>query len=270
MNECITCYPSLARDKIAVTLVAHGLNLKPEAMLPLINFLRNLGSEVYLVRLSGHEANGPGIGSIMSVTWQAEMLAGYEMAKQASRDSSLPLYFLGYSMGALLGQALMSLPLHRITFDRQVLLAPATGIRWRSYLLKVLFIFGSRRTIRSFAPEAYRANTALPLFVYRILFNEEKKVLASHFSNLNIPSLIVLDPKDELISHRKLQNQIKKYSLTRYRILLLHKKDAHKKRGYCHQIFDPDTLGNQRWKVMTTEIKQFLFGQLPDEMAPVQ
>ena len=257
--QVILYYPSLLLPKTAVTLVVHGLNVKPTAMEPLINWLAGQGSDVYLVPLSGHHEKGASIKDVTASLWEAEMLAGYQQARTAATDNKLPLYFLGYSLGALLGQSMIALKQQGVCFDKQVLLAPATAIRTRSYLLKCLFIFGKQRMLPSFTPQSYRANAALPLAIYQILFREVKKVVQAGLGKWNVPTLILIDPKDELISYRKLVRYVNRYNLTNCQILTLNKELKGRKDHYRHLILDEETMGAANWVLVTMAMKQFLF-----------
>lgn len=259
MEKYLLFYPSALAKKTAITLVAHGLNQKPEAMLPLIGCLTSAGSDVYLVRLSGHFIESIVIEQVTASTWRTEMQRGYDKAKKEAMAAFLPLFFVGYSLGALLGQSMIIQNRNKIVFDRQVLLAPATAIRRRSYLLKFFFIFGLGRRVPSFAPKQYRANNSLPLFFYNILFKEERKVLDAGFDGLNIPTLIIIDPKDELISYKKLRSQLIWFNLTNYRILTIGKRENERKHRYRHLVIDEQTLGKKHWQLVTSEIVTFLF-----------
>ena len=261
MKHNIAYYPSLLARKTAVTLVAHGLNLKPEAMLPLINWLAGQGSDVYLVKLSGHHPS-TSITEVQPSTWQQEMLSGCELATKASLDNGVPLFFLGYSLGALLGQSVAAKYPERVKFHRQVLIAPAFAMRQRSILIRLLFLFGKQRKVPSFSPKEYRVNKSLPLLIYDILFREEEIVLASRFKNLNTPTLVVVDPKDELISYPRLSRQVKEFGLTNYRLLVLEHDLANRSGGYHHLIIDEPTMGKRNWEKVTSEMRQLLFAPL--------
>lgn len=260
MTTAITYNSSSLSAKRAVTLVAHGLNLKPEAMLFLVNWLAGNGSDVYLVSLSGHHKNGIGIREVTLSIWQEEMLAGYEMARKASLLHSIPLYFLGYSLGALLVQSMAALSIERTLFDRQVLIAPAFAIRKRSYLIKLLFFLGKQRTVPSYTPKGYKVNESLPLNIYDLMFTEEKKVLKSKFITLTLPTLILIDPKDELISYNRLMKLISRFGLANYRVVVLDHHLKGRSEAYHHLIIDEQTMGKENWEKAACEIKKFLFG----------
>ncbi len=259
MENHIDFYPSLLPGKTAVTLVAHGLNLKPEAMLPLSSWLTGHGSDVYLIKLSGHHKNSIAIKDVTAPVWQTEMLAGYKMAKEASSNGSVPLFFLGFSLGALLGQSMIALTMESAPFEKQVLLAPAIAVRRRSYLIKLLFFLGKQRVLPSYTPKGYRVNDSLPLLIYDVLFSEERKVLGSGFKGLNIPTLIIIDPKDEMVSYKRLLRQISRFGLTNYQMIALDHRSKDNRRKYHHLIIDEKSMGKRNWERVTREIGRFLF-----------
>ncbi|HYH16380.1 MAG TPA: hypothetical protein VD794_14220, partial [Flavisolibacter sp.] len=214
---------------------------------------------VYLVQLSGHYEEGVNIRQVTTALWQNEMFSGYTIAKQAAINYGLPLYFLGYSLGALLGQTMIALIQEKASFDKQILLAPAVAIRKRSHWLRILFFFNKQTLLPSFTPKDYRANKALPLHIYQILFNEEKKLWAAKEHHLNIPTLILIDPKDELISYSRLLQWINQFKLSHYRVIVLKEDLKNRKSQYHHLIISEETMGSVNWDIATNAIKQFLF-----------
>jgi esterase/lipase len=259
MKKNMGYYPSLLTGRTAVSLVAHGLNQKPEAMLSLVSWLNSHGSDVYLINLSGHHQNSIAIKDVTSSVWHTEMLEGYQMARKTSLAASVPLYFLGYSLGALLGQSMVALSMENAPFDKQVLIAPAFAIRRRSYLIRFLCLFGKQRKLPSYTPEGYRVNESLPLLIYELLFTEERRIFKSKFRKLNIPTLVIIDPKDELISYKRLLKQINKFGLTNYRVVVLDQNTKDRDCKYHHLIIDERTMGAGNWKMVTCEMGKFLF-----------
>src|SRR5689334_16365563 len=126
--------------------------MKPAGMLAITQWLNEQGSDVYLVKLSGHYEDSIHIKHITSTLWEEEMLHAYAIAKKAAIESRVPLFFLGYSLGALLGQALMLSLKEDNIFDRQVLIAPATAVRNRSYALKLFSYIYKKIMLPSFTP----------------------------------------------------------------------------------------------------------------------
>jgi esterase/lipase len=250
--------PSSTKAK-AVSLVVHGLNVKPSAMLDIAHWLNEQGSDVYLVRLTGH-ADSTNILNVTGELWDSEMLGSYEIAKRAAVAKNLPLYFVGYSLGALLGQDMVQFSNPQVTFDKQVLIAPAIGMRNRSHLVKALFFLNNKK-LPSYTPVEVRANKGLPVKVYKILFQKEKRLYRSKFSRLNIPTLLVIDHDDELISERKLRRIIDQCDLTQYEFLTI-KAGSQVGSPYHHLIISEATMGNENWKMVTDKIKRLLFATL--------
>lgn len=257
-NPDVEYFPTSLQKK-AITLVVHGLNVKPRAMTGLIEWLNQQGSDAFLIKLMGHDENATNISDVSSEQWEKDMFNGYEVANKASRESMVPLYFVGYSLGALLGQHMIQFSANDVHFEKQILIAPATAIRSRSHMLKLLFFLDEKKELPSYTPEVYRANEGLPLKVYKIMFKKEKEVCASRFTKLNIPTLILIDPKDELISYRKLKRFERKFSLTQHEIIILDSDLKARGGQYHHLIINEATMGKQNWKRVTEKLKYFLF-----------
>lgn len=252
-------YFATTAAKRAVTLVVHGLNVKPLAMKPIVDWLNARGSDVYLVHLAGHSERAEPIDSVKSESWDNNMLRGYQQASETSRATNVPLYFLGYSLGGLLGQDLIQFSDTAVHFDKQVLIAPANAIRSRSYLLKMLFALNEKTLLPSYTPEPYQANIRLPIKIYKIMFRKEKALVKSRYTKLNIPTLVLIDRKDELISYRKLKRYRKRFSLDNWDIIVLDSNMKTYNRQYHHLIIDETSMGTTNWNVATKELMAFLF-----------
>lgn len=247
-------WPTRLSPTRAVTLVIPGLNVRSEAMLPLVALVNHQGSDVYLLCLPGHGVNDD-VNKVTAKVWQEGVVAAYRVAREAANRLFVPLYFLGFSLGALLGQSALLSGGAPARFDKQVLLAPATAIRRRCYLLKGFLFLGFPARLPSFTPKAYRVHAFLPLNFYQILFAEEQKLWCA--GPLNQPTLVFIDPADELVSLRKLEQQIQRFRLTRYKVVLLNRKG---RRGtYHHLILDEAALGKEAWENVKKEISAFLF-----------
>jgi hypothetical protein len=144
-------------------------------------------------------------------------------------------------------------------FDRQLLFAPAIGIRTRSHLVKLSFFLDERRKLPSYTPKEYRANKGLPIRFYKIMFRQEKMLRKNRFMHVNIPTLVFIDPADELISHRKLSKLSRRFQLTNFRFILLDSDLTDRETKYHHLIINERTMGEKNWKVVTREMSKFLF-----------
>ena len=242
-------------------MVVHGLNVKPSAMLAFIEWLNLQGSDAYLVKLSGHYEDSININAVTSSMWETDMLKGYTIAQKASIERSVPLFFLGYSLGALLGQAMISFSQGEVHFDKQVLFAPATAIRRRAYFIKLLFVLNGKVMLPSYTPIEYRANSRIPINVYKILFKNKRNILKTNFNKLNIPTIIFIDPKDELVSYKKLAKFSGRFALTDYQVVKLDSDLKARGGKYHHLIINKLTMGENNWEMVTRQMAKFLFNE---------
>jgi hypothetical protein len=250
LEYCPTAHPVRA-----VTLVVPGLNVIPSAMQALVEWLNARGSHVFLVKLSGHHADSVGIMEVTQEIWVADMLEGYGAARSAAEEQGVPLHFLGYSLGALLGQFLLAMPGHEIRFDKQVLFAPATAIRQRNYLLKLLFGWNSL-TLPSYAPERYKANKRLPIRIYKIMFGMEAELERAGAGRSRVPTLVFLDPRDELISYKKIGRY---FGDGHNEVVQLDSRMRGRYGGYHHLIINESTMGKKNWALVVDKMGAFLF-----------
>ncbi len=144
-------------------------------------------------------------------------------------------------------------------FDKQILIAPATAVRNRSYALKLFSFIHKRIMLPSFTPSPYRANNLLPFTAFEVLFRNERKLIEAQYQTLNIPTLIFIDPKDELISYRKLVEYLRRFELTNHEIVVLDSNLRVRQSRYHHLIVSEETMGKENWEMVTGRMAGFLF-----------
>ena len=227
-------------------------------MYPIIEEFVKKKFESFLVKFSGHYQNSRSIDELSLDHWYEELRYVYCLAKNKAEEQQVPLIFLGYSLGALVGAYLIvkSEGLH--SFSKQILLAPATATRRTSSWIKSTFIFPDSWKIPSFSPDGYRMNKSLPIKAYKILFHYQQFIISSGFKYVNIPTLIFIDPKDELISIGRLKEYIRRFDLSEYQIvkLLSHMKDRQAK--IHHLIVDDATMGKENWDRFLEKVYEFI------------
>ena len=228
-------------------------------MIHLVDWFTQQGADVYLTKLSGHYDDSIKIDKVKQSDWEQDMMQSYLVAKENSVLNVLPLVFVGYSLGALLGQAMIVSPGSTVKFDKQVLFAPATAIRKRSYLLKLFFYFNDSIKLPSYTPKMYRANKSLPISIYKILLALEKKILDGGKALANTPAIAFVDPKDELISYKKLTRWGAKTSPGNFEVIGLDTAMKDREGGYHHLIVSEQTMGKKNWQMVTTKMMAFLF-----------
>lgn len=240
----------------AVALVIHGLNLKPEKMDALSQSLADSGVEVLRLALSGH-----GFGRFDEVTsqsWLQQSRAGYLAAAKKAQNLGVPLFFLGYSLGGLLGEVLLTGGIASTTahFDRVVLLAPAIAVRPVTSLVKMLFPLGKGFTVPSADSPDYRAHAGTPMAAYEALFQLVAVLRRSGYRGANVPTLLFVRKDDELVSLHGIEKTVRDRFLTKWSVILVPNNAS---RSFPrHLIIDSESLGRAEWLTMRTKILSFL------------
>lgn len=270
-GSLVTFYPAVHPSKCrAVVLLVHGLNLKPEKMAALISHLNAVDVSCYNVTLGGHNCKGSGPAAetarlrsfkqVSHQTWKNEIHKALVDADLVGGKSitGVPLVFLGFSLGGLLGvDLLISDP--SIAFDKMVLLSPALVIRPINYAIQLLW-FASGWVIPSLSLPSYRCNSGTPVAAYNALF-EGLRHFHHHLKTdrLNIPTLVFIDPKDEFVSFIGLKKFIAKAGLDQWSLHPVVKTNPDLQGNRHHLIIDPDSVGKQAWSQMMATIVDHIF-----------
>ena len=215
-------YPQTASETRGVALVIHGLNLRPDKMESIIARLTDSGIEALNLSLRGHgenyspndnsdniEARLESFKAVSYQIWMQETCDAYRVAKHRSDQLNVPIFLVGFSLGGLMGTDLLVTE-PAVQFDKMVLFAPALKIHWRNHLIRVLSPFPGL-TIPSFTEASYQSNDGTPMAGYNALFEALKGVAPKVGPKANVPTLVFIDKKDELVSYGRLKkwSQIK-------------------------------------------------------------
>jgi hypothetical protein len=248
-----------------VVVLAHGLNVKPAAMgAPgetgtLAALFLDAGYDVYRVVLAGHEGEEAGLERMKNVTpetWLAEARVQYDEARAAAQQTGCPLYLAGFSLGALVYEALMNKDVS-VSFDKAVLISPAVAVRAAAHMVLALTPFDRDGIINSRSPLPYRAGPGASINAYKAIFALEDGLLDNGFARCNIPTLVFFNPDDEMLNERRLKNRVSEYKLDQWTIIEQSNKDAVVRPQYNHLMIDRITAGSA-WPVMSAEILTFL------------
>ncbi len=258
MNPFIRRFHAADRDQITgVALVIHGLNLRPDKMGPIISLLTASGIEALNLSLQGHgQQSGNALPSHLrkarmnvfkSVSyplWAGEVFHAYRLARKTSDIHQVPLFLVGFSLGALLGCDLFaSRP--DVKFDKMVLFAPSLNASI-AYGLKWLTPF-PRLVIPSFSLPSYRANSGTPMAAYQALFDAIRHFNRNTSSKINVPTIIFIDPLDEVVSYRKLKRMVASKKLDQWAFCLLKENRIGVTQPIHHLIIDEASLGKTEW-----------------------
>jgi len=244
-----------------VALVIHGLNLRPDKMESIIARLTDAGIEALNLSLRGHGENfsrtdirdtpKARLQSFKSVSyqlWMQETRAAYHTAKKRSAQLEVPLFLVGFSLGGLMGTDLL-LTEPGVLFDRMVLFAPALKLHRRSHLIRVLSAFPGL-TIPSFTMASYQTNDGTPMAGYNALFESLNSVEANLGPKANVPTLVFIDKKDEMVSFSRLKKMVAEQKLNQWQFYIVQKKSSAGPAKIHHLIIDAPSTGENVWMDM--------------------
>ena len=253
-----------------VALIIHGLNCRPDKMESIITRINDFGIDCLNLSLRGHgenysdlkdtEGSDARMEAFKSVTyplWKSEAYQAYQRVERISRLHAIPLFFVGFSMGGLLGVDLLcSNP--KVRFDKMVLFAPAIKMHMRNSFLKILSPF-PRIVIPSMTHKSYLANDGTSIAAYNALFEMYAHLENSLNPKINIPTVVFIDKQDELISFSGLQNMIQDQNLDQWNIHPVKKDKTATKIKMHHLIIDEVSVGKNMWReIMDVTITHLL------------
>jgi pimeloyl-ACP methyl ester carboxylesterase len=227
-------------------------------MAAVITALNDGGIDALRLSLRGHGANfrqREGMDAVQSrledfkgvshSLWFRETLMGFQAARQSAHANRVPLFLAGFSYGALIGLDLLAAR-PDVAFDRALLFAPALSLRGWDYAIRLFAPF-PRMIIPTLAPAQYLANPGTPMAAYNALF-ETLDHFESHIGpRLNLPTLVVMDPGDELVSLDGIQHLAKAHDLGQWRFHPVQKQGSLLNRTLRHIVIDEMSVGREAW-----------------------
>ena len=267
-------------ERNGVALVVHGLNGRPDKMESIIAELTACGIDCLNLSLRGHGENylplektdsaGARMEAFKSVSyslWKSEAYQAYQLVKKEGRLHESPVFFVGFSMGGLLGVDLFTSH-SNVKFDKMVLFAPALKMRKRNNLLKIFSPFPGL-VIPSMAHMSYLANSGTPMAAYNALFE-----MHDHFENhmdpkINVPTIVFIDKSDELLSFSALQEMVRNQNLDQWKIHPVKKDRRVTEITMHHIIIDQASVGHKMWQEMADSTIRHLIGK-PAACMPIE
>lgn len=230
-------------------ILIHGLNNNVDCFIPLRDQFRSMGYTTEILCLPGHGDNN------------RDEARNFETALESFEQDitkliEAPYVVIAFSQGALylqlwLEQNNRPLPL------AQVLLAPALYIRHFGKLDKIMAGLPAFTFILSQMPRKLRRYYYLHVWEYRTLFNKAKM-----FQKLNtpmrVPTLILIDPKDEVVDAQKLKSELDSRNSGAEVVYYMREYLKGRRPGKYHILFHPDFFTKDDWAVFVSKIGEFI------------
>lgn len=229
-----------AKNPTAILLQLHGLNTKPSKMEELAIFFQENGITVINGDLPGHSGD---LAQMRRVSFK-DYLKRLDELLELTKGYDLPVYLLGFSLGALLS----IIATQKIKTQKLILFAPPLYVRF--FVRPLLFLRGPW-LLKSFAPFDYRAGDATSFESYHALskfIGLAKKVVKTK----KLPStLLIINVDDELINTDKVITEFEKKDVNILKI-------GHQSSYLHHLIIDKTTLGHDAWNQLTKSLIAFI------------
>lgn len=245
-----------------VFLVIHGLNLKSEKLESYGRVIRQLGYHVLLVTLRGHGGNTQEFKQVKSTDWQTDLMDAYSVASvRAGAFANQKINLLTFSTGGAVAALFQLKAASTINFDKVIHISPAFKLGRLANLVRWLtpFKFLSLVSLNS---KEYRAHAFTPIAAYNALLKtiDELNINIAHSADqLNRPTLVIADPKDELIDVGFVSKLVSTWALKSWKLQLVDATANSKKiAAPHHSLIDENLVGPAEWNKITTAISTFL------------
>ncbi|MBN1827925.1 MAG: alpha/beta fold hydrolase [Deltaproteobacteria bacterium] len=269
-SRSIAWHPAAPGHRIAgAALVIHGLNLKPSKMQTIMTFLTRQGIACLNLSLRGHgdnydsqdslsveKARLSSFADVSYTRWEEESFHAYLLLRRYSNFHNVPSFFVGYSLGALIGCNLVTRK-DNVSFDKMILFAPALAPTVLGKTVKLLF-FLHHLIVPTLAPEDYRNNWGVPLTAYRALYEGIDLFNSRANHRLNVPTILFLDEHDEFINWKEIDSIITRRKLDRWIIQKVMKDRDKSVTSLHHLVIDEDSVGKNCWRRMETIMKDHI------------
>lgn len=229
-------------------LIIHGLNNNLEGFNPLRDACREMGFETHVITLPGHGEDRNQARSFQ--------IAFKAFSESMERHTGSPYQVIAFSQGALFFQLWMQTH-PKIRPLSQILLAPALFINRQGLIEKLISLLPSFAFIISQTPKKVRRYPKLYIWEYRTLFEAVKRFQGDKAA-FPVPTLVMLDPQDELINATLLETTLKSWNTSNFELQLIHRPVISAPGlGKHHVIFHPDYYAPGMWLDFIEKIKRF-------------
>ncbi|WP_413577332.1 alpha/beta hydrolase [Bdellovibrio sp. HCB290] len=239
----------------AVAIVVHGLNINPGKMRTIENALLGDRIDVLHVSLSGHNNNINIFKRVSAKMWERDTLRAYCLASQRANKYSIPVFYVGFSLGGVMGVAISS-KYEKVHFDKMALFAPALSIRRANFLTRLLNSLNPLALIPNVMNRDYYASAlGTPVSAYKATL-DTSAYLAKHTNRnrINTSTLLFYDRRDELISPTGTFEYMRAHRLTNWKTYQVEKRPFSRASRFHHIMIDPASVGEKKWADMKSAL----------------
>lgn len=235
-------YSGLNTDNLAVVLLAHGLNLRPDKMDELAGFFIANKCDVLRISLGANPDN-----------WENIFEDDYESALRHAQKLDRELYFVGFSLGALMGvHYILKHGDHQI--KKMALLAPATHTHWYTSIPAILGYLFPSIGLPSLNLENYRERNNTTLNEYKKMRDLQRRIKKElEINTINIDTLLITGPHDELVDNEKLNKFAQ--SNPHWSTLEVTNSKSPLIKKYNHLMIDSQAIGPEQWEILLKHLK---------------
>ena len=221
--------------KLPRLILIHGMNNNLECFYPFRNSLKAAGFPVEMIVLPNHGESRDEVKDL------EEALVHFDHSLSSLVNE--PYVVVAFSQGAQYFQLWLKRFKHRRP-DSLVLLAPAVFINYRPLLDPLFHFFPRAFYLSSRMPKLFRRYDRLFFWEYRLLFSGVEAFKSGERLK-DIPTIVLIDPKDELVNAKRVQEYYKSLGA---RLVLIQRKGLAKGLGQHHIIFHPDYYSEGEWR----------------------
>ncbi|WPU63164.1 alpha/beta hydrolase [Peredibacter starrii] len=235
---------SLSQSRPRILFI-HGLNNNSDSFKPIMQHFESRGFETEFLILPGHDDNRKEARDFES------SLALFDQKMKALGDR--PYYVIAFSHGALYLQLWMEKnPTNKPL--KQALLAPALYTHRQGTVRSLLAFLPAFLWVKSLSPKEFRRYEFLTVAEYRMLL---KGMVTLHKleRSFQIPTMVMIDPKDELVDAETLKEEVEKKNETK--VIFYERGYLNKGLGSHHILFHPDYFLPNDWTLFMSSIEDF-------------
>jgi esterase/lipase len=213
-----------------IVVLIHGLNLKPERMDEIAQFLAENNRTVLRLSLTGHRLLEDGtrepMQDVTRALWLKETTAAVAEARRLAHASGITYSLAGFSLGgALVWDYLAGVTDQDNPPGKVLMIAPAIAAKWYARASRFL-AFMPNLTIPSLSPAEFRAHRGTTVGGYLALLEIIQNVKNITAIGGSFPVTVIANPDDELVTFQELASPPFSVQFNRYEVIPFKKEKA--------------------------------------------